>query len=333
MGIVKTDIVGPSEGVNLNLISGTGGYVLINGQIITGSGSVIIGPMGNTGSNGSTGATGATGSKGDKGDQGDQGIPGLDGYTSPAGLTWSGPWNGTQSYFKNYVVGYASASWWSKANIAARPFPLSPNSPPDIDTSNWALLSTQGPVGPQGIRGATGPVGATGLGLQGIRGATGATGGGVASNVTYIPDGISLTASNVQGALDQLVNRIFSYKIYTALLTQSGTASPVATILENSFDNTPIWTRDSLGTYIMTSTGIYENGKTFIPGVSLAEDGSSFTYIMVGSAGSLVGQYTFYYGSANEIYLETQDNAGDPIEFSSLFENGTSIPFEIRKYN
>jgi len=187
MGIVKTSEVGPNDGVNLNLTSGPGGYVYVNGQIITGSGSVIIGPQGDTGATGSVGDTGATGATGPKGDTGNQGIPGIDGAVAPAGLTWSGIWNGTQSYFKNYVVGYGSASWWSKNDIPAKPFPLSPNLSPDIDSTNWAFLSIQGPVGPQGFRGATGPQGPTGIGvpgLAGINGATGATGAG--SNLSYV---------------------------------------------------------------------------------------------------------------------------------------------------
>jgi hypothetical protein len=208
MGIVKTSEVGPNEGVNLNLTSGPGGYVYVNGQIITGSGSVIIGPQGDTGATGSVGETGATGATGPKGDTGDQGIPGIDGAVAPAGLTWSGTWDKRSYYAKNSVVGFASASWWSKNNIAARPIPLTPNNEPNIDTTNWALLATQGPVGPQGIKGATGPQGPTGSiglqGLQGIQGPTGAAGPGVATQVSYAPFGLSLTATTVQGALNQL---------------------------------------------------------------------------------------------------------------------------------
>ena len=179
MGSVKTSQIEPNNGVDLNLISGPGGYVYVNGQIITGSGSVIIGPQGDMGPTGSIGDTGATGATGPKGDTGEQGIPGIDGAVLPAGLTWSGTWSGTQSYLKNYVVGYASASWWSKNNIEGKPFPLTPNSPPDIDYNNWALLATQGPVGPIGPIGPQGLTGPTGIGLQGIQGIQGPTGIGL----------------------------------------------------------------------------------------------------------------------------------------------------------
>jgi len=208
MGIVKTSEVGPNDGVNLNLTSGPGGYVYVNGQIITGSGSVIIGPQGDTGATGSVGDTGATGATGPKGDTGNQGIPGIDGAVAPAGLTWSGIWNGTQSYFKNYVVGYGSASWWSKNDIPAKPFPLSPNLSPDIDSTNWAFLSIQGPVGPQGFRGATGPQGPTGIGvpgLAGINGATGATGAG--STLQQVTDeGNTIADSNYSQIIQANMN-------------------------------------------------------------------------------------------------------------------------------
>lgn len=42
---------------------------------------------------------------------------------------------------------------------------------------------------------------------------------------------------------------IRGYKVYTALLTQSGTNAPVATVLENTFDITPNWIRVSEGNY------------------------------------------------------------------------------------
>lgn len=41
------------------------------------------------------------------------------------------------------------------------------------------------------------------------------------------------------------------YKVYTALLTQSGTDAPVATVLENTLGEDVVWTRDDAGTYII----------------------------------------------------------------------------------
>lgn len=57
---------------------------------------------------------------------------------------------------------------------------------------------------------------------------------------------------------------ITKYKDYAVLLTQSGTAAPVDTVLENNLGETVVWTYSSLGTFIGTATGIFTS-KTFIP--------------------------------------------------------------------
>jgi hypothetical protein len=54
------------------------------------------------------------------------------------------------------------------------------------------------------------------------------------------------------------------YKVYTALLTQSGEAAPVATVLENTLGGTVVWARDDTGVYVATLSGAFTNNKTFI---------------------------------------------------------------------
>ena len=53
-------------------------------------------------------------------------------------------------------------------------------------------------------------------------------------------------------------------KVYRALLSQTGTNAPVATVLENTLGNI-VWTRDSAGTYFGTLTGAFLENKTFTP--------------------------------------------------------------------
>jgi hypothetical protein len=245
MGIVKTNTVGPNQGTDLNLISGVGGHVYVNGQIISGSGSLIVGPQGPTGTPGSQGQKGATGAQGVTGATGAQGIPGnpgLDGAVAPAGLTWQGAWSSTQSYATNSVVGYASASWWSKISVPAAPFPLTPNSSPNTDNIHWSFLSAQGPAGIQGVqgpKGPTGPQGPTGIGLQGIQGIqgpTGAPGTGIASQVSYIPTGLSITGSNVQLALSQL-DSVVTSQIPTSGTISVNTNFSTITLLSYDFNN------------------------------------------------------------------------------------------------
>ena len=52
-------------------------------------------------------------------------------------------------------------------------------------------------------------------------------------------------------------------RVYRALLTQTGTNAPVATVLENTLGGTVVWTRDSTGIYIGTLLGAFPSNKTF----------------------------------------------------------------------
>ena len=52
------------------------------------------------------------------------------------------------------------------------------------------------------------------------------------------------------------------YKVYTALLVQSGTNAPVATVLENTLGGTIVWSRNGAGDYSATLTGGFILNKT-----------------------------------------------------------------------
>ena len=53
------------------------------------------------------------------------------------------------------------------------------------------------------------------------------------------------------------------YKVYTALLTQSGTNAPVATVLENTLGGDITWSRNSTGDYSATSNNLFTENKTY----------------------------------------------------------------------
>ena len=63
-----------------------------------------------------------------------------------------------------------------------------------------------------------------------------------------------------------LANSInLGYTVYTALLTQAGTAVPVATVLQNTTGGTVAWTRTGAGTYTGTITGsLFTLNKTMV---------------------------------------------------------------------
>ncbi len=54
------------------------------------------------------------------------------------------------------------------------------------------------------------------------------------------------------------------YKVYTALLTQSGTDAPVATVLENTLGGDIVWAYDDTGLYEGTLNGAFTSNKTFL---------------------------------------------------------------------
>ena len=70
-----------------------------------------------------------------------------------------------------------------------------------------------------------------------------------------------------------------SYDVYTALLTQTGTDAPVATVLENTLGGTVVWTYETSGEYRGTLSGAFTASKTvlFIQYISAAVAGADFS--------------------------------------------------------
>lgn len=138
--------------INANSFVKTNG---LSSQILAADGSVIVSGPNITISDGtiySSGGGGGTGPQGPQGPQGVEGPPGVDGAVGPAGLNWQGAWVSGTSYVADDAVGYGGASWFC---ILA----TSGTTDPDLDTTHWALLASQGA---QGIQGNQGPEGAQG---------------------------------------------------------------------------------------------------------------------------------------------------------------------------
>lgn len=60
------------------------------------------------------------------------------------------------------------------------------------------------------------------------------------------------------------IDALAGVKVYRALLTQSSTNAPVATVLENSLGGEVVWTRQDTGTYHGTLIGKFLENKTFV---------------------------------------------------------------------
>ena len=73
-----------------------------------------------------------------------------------------------------------------------------------------------------------------------------------------------ISASDVRTCLNDIIDSA-SYggsKVYKALLTQTGTDAPVATVLVNTLSGTPVWSYDSAGAYFLTLASEFTAAKT-----------------------------------------------------------------------
>jgi len=102
--------------------------------------------------------TTGSGTPGPQGVQGPVGPAGPVGPVGPAGLEWQGSWASGTSYVADDAVGFGGASYFC---ILA----TSGTTAPNLDTTHWALLASQGATGATGPAGAQGPTGATGPGV------------------------------------------------------------------------------------------------------------------------------------------------------------------------
>lgn len=107
-------------------------------------------------------------------------------------------------------------------------------------------------------------------------------------------------------------NQATNVKTYVALLTQTGTNAPTATILQNNIGNI-IWTRDTNGLYTATATGLLPTNKTI---AKVSNNGQVDTQFYAGSN-----------EDDNSIYLNTSDGTAPADDLM------TNTPIEIITYN
>jgi hypothetical protein len=124
-----------------------------------------------------------------------------------------------------------------------------------------------------------------------------------------------------------------SYLVYTALLSQSGTNAPVATVLENTLGGTVVWTRVGAGDYFGTLAGAFVNG--IIPNfyqLSLDPGSLGFSLIPLYDFGiSIIGYYGIWFGDNNLIAINVFDSTFNLVDWSTLV--GTSpLMFDIKTF-
>tara|TARA_R100000935_G_scaffold46494_1_gene69918 strand:+ start:1627 stop:2055 length:429 start_codon:yes stop_codon:yes gene_type:complete len=103
--------------------------------------------------------------------------------------------------------------------------------------------------------------------------------------------------ATVNFTLTQVKALLRNYTAYAALLTQSGTNAPVATILENSTGGTIVWTYVSPGVYTATITGgtfaagktmVFINNGSTVVGLNVGWSSPTTTTITLDSSGNAV---------------------------------------------
>lgn len=100
-----------------------------------------------------------------------------------------------------------------------------------------------------------------------------------------------------------------SYLVYVALLSQTGTDAPVATVLENTLGGTVVWSYNDVGSYYATLANAFTAGKTFV---------------LLSGNGGLMGSNIM---SANAIEIYSYNSSG--IQENEYIQ---TAPIEIRVY-
>ena len=130
--------------------------------------------------------------------------------------------------------------------------------------------------------------------------------------------------------LNPILNDPRPYKVYTALLSQSGTDAPVATVLENTLGYDIVWSRLNAGGYTATATefAIEDFNKFYCNIGNKPPSGASTdisSYIVEASTLPLGSPSSF------EVYTKTILNS------TGVVTRGDNIleftPIEIRVYN
>lgn len=110
-----------------------------------------------------------------------------------------------------------------------------------------------------------------------------------------------------------------AYKVYTALLTQSGINPPIATVLENTIGNIT-WTYLSTGNYAGNLISAFPLNKTYFSvNNRFSDDGGASAY-----------DAFLFRGDDDFFYLTLWEN-GTPSD--NLIFSGTPISIEIRVYS
>lgn len=129
-----------------------------------------------------------------------------------------------------------------------------------------------------------------------------------------------------KGTASWVPERQASYLVYTALLTQTGTNAPVATVLENTLGGTVTWSRVDAGSYAASFGGSpLVSGKT-IPSNEMA-DLHPFSTDPAGN--NIEGYYRYIRSGVGSVSLIVYNSTFSSVDISDY---GISLLVEIKVY-
>lgn len=110
--------------------------------------------------------------------------------------------------------------------------------------------------------------------------------------VIYKPGKLNYVWNYLSSTLDNFKAKLLGYRNYTALLTQTGTSAPVATVLQNNLGQDIVWTYSAAGIYIGTAVGAFVTQ-------------SKVAVITSQTNNNNLGLTVAYRNNNDEIYVET----------------------------
>ena len=110
-----------------------------------------------------------------------------------------------------------------------------------------------------------------------------------------------------------------SYKVYTALLTQTDEDAPIAIVLENTLGATLSYSRTNIGEYVITTTGTFPQDKTWAVINTPSYDGN--------------GPFALQIGRISDTECHIYSYRIFPYSLGDLGTNGDRVSIEIRVYN
>jgi hypothetical protein len=155
------------------------------------------------------------------------------------------------------------------------------------------------------------------------------------TNTTY-SGSQALKDMNEWYTMEDVKNTVLPYKVYTALLTQSGEGDPGATVFENTTNIIGSFERWTDGRYLLNFTSSTTIDKFFIPNSGTYQDTAGVAMPLYdGSA--IVGYVTlapYFIDSTTitKLIIDCNDSSGKYTDLSNLIGTG-GVYIEIRVYN